>query len=132
MPATTNSTIPAIEAAPRAKAATIATGAITNARTARSRLPMFLMRYLLAIAGSFLCRVLTSGRTETGDREIHLWRGTSSCPRPPRDAPIARPGPQLGKDCGAFDAHPDPEEQTGQQPSYRSRRISSSPVARGA
>jgi hypothetical protein len=55
MPATTNSTIPPIDDAPRATATPIATGAITNARSARSRLPMFLMRYLLAIAGSFLC-----------------------------------------------------------------------------
>src|SRR6266542_4206780 len=53
MPATTNSTIAPMEAVPTAKAAAIATGAITNARTARSRLPMFLMRYLLAIVRSF-------------------------------------------------------------------------------
>src|SRR6266508_161055 len=53
--ARTNRTIPPIDDAPRARAAAIATGAITNARTARSRLPMFLMRYLLAIVRSFRC-----------------------------------------------------------------------------
>src|SRR5512146_3057794 len=66
MPATANRTIPPIDDAPSASAATIATGATTNARRARSRLPMFLTRNLLAIAGSFRDRVAVDWKDEVG------------------------------------------------------------------